>query len=221
MVRARRGERHAYQPIVSQLCKTCDPVEVAKALFRLYPFASLYIADLDAIQQREKHLSEVAAIRRALPAVEIWIDAGVASIEDCQPWLDIGVRCVVGSESQHTADSTAWLIDLLGREQAVLSLDHSTAGQAGPKALFEDTDHWPARIIGMTLGKVGSYEGPDWATLQQLRHRVPDKKIYAAGGIRNFADIERLTAMGIAGALLASALHDGKITSEELAKLGK
>jgi len=221
VVRAKRGERHAYQPIVSKLCHTADPIDIAQNLSQLYPFKSLYIADLDAIQRRGTHAADVEAIRRHLPQVEIWVDAGVATMEQCRPWLDMGVLCVIGSESQHSMDSAMKLLDEIGDDRAILSLDFSNGGPAGPADLFLNASHWPLRIIGMTLGRVGSYSGPDLEILEQLRSKAPDRKIYAAGGVRNFADIQHLAAMNIDGALIASALHDGILTAEHLTHLSE
>lgn len=216
-MRARRGERHAYKPIASSLCHTSDPVAVAQALCKLYPFATLYIADLDAIQRRGSHLPTVAALRTALPDVEIWIDAGIAGIEDCRAWLELGVQCVVGSESQRDAASAYRLIDHLGPDQAVLSLDSIHGQNRGPAELFMKPSCWPQRVIAMTLARVGSNEGPDLESLCSLL--THGRKVYAAGGIRNLSDLERLNEMGVAGALLASALHDGNVNSRQLALL--
>lgn len=222
VVRAQRGERHAYRPITSKLCTTAsDPVGMAQALVRLYSFTSLYIADLDAIQRCGTHVDVVAAIRRALPAVDIWVDAGIADIDDCRPWIEIGVRCVVGSESQLDTNHAIRLIEQLGDEHAILSLDDAHGQFKGPVGLFENIGSWPQRVINMTLGRVGSYEGPDIEKLQQLQDQAQDRRIYAAGGVRDIADIERLASLGIAGALLASALHDEKITPEQLERLDK
>ena len=219
VVRAKRGERHAYRPIASSLCDSSDPVAVAHALFELYPFNILYIADLDAIQRRGNHLETVAALRMALPETDIWIDAGIATVADCRPWLALGLRCVLGSESQSDAAATRQLIEQVGPQQLVLSLDFAEGRPKGPAALFDETQHWPDRVIAMTLARVGSYEGPDFDLLQNLLHRAPGRSIYAAGGVRDGDDLQALKAMGMAGALLASALHDRKLTFDQIAKL--
>ena len=41
-------------------------------------------------------------------------------------------------------------------------------------------------------------------------------EVYAAGGVRDAADLRALAAAGIAGALVASSLHNGRITAEDL-----
>ena len=39
----------------------------------------------------------------------------------------------------------------------------------------------------------------------------PATRLYAAGGVRGWADVETLRRLGVAGALVASAIHDGAL----------
>lgn len=216
MVRAQRGERDRYQPISSSLCASSDPLQVAAALLEVYPFSTLYIADLDAIRHVGHHLQTVAALRAAFPRLELWVDAGFSRADDCKPWQTLEVSCVVGSESQPDADSALRLIEHLGRERAILSLDSLNGEFRGPPALLQNPGHWPERIIAMTLSRVGSHSGPDLELLRNLIDRNSNSKIYAAGGVRHGQDLQTLAGMGVAGALIASALHDGHIKAGDL-----
>jgi phosphoribosylformimino-5-aminoimidazole carboxamide ribotide isomerase len=55
VVHARKGQRSHYLPLQSSLCQGTQPETVVGALLDLYPFRTLYIADLDAIQRRGSH----------------------------------------------------------------------------------------------------------------------------------------------------------------------
>jgi uncharacterized protein related to proFAR isomerase len=44
-------------------------------------------------------------------------------------------------------------------------------------------------------------------------------EIIAGGGVRGFDDLRRLQASGVGGVLVASILHDGGITVQQLAEL--
>lgn len=221
VVRARRGEREAYRPIVSSLCDGSAPAEVARALSAFYSFKTLYIADLDAIQRRGSQLAAVASIQAALPGIDIWVDAGASSAAEFAPWQALGVRCVIGSENQSDAAQVLQLVDRLGPQQAVLSLDFAQGTASGPAALFETACDWPERVIAMTLGRVGSYQGPDCERLRQIQALAPHCRIHAAGGVRDADDLETLRAMNLAGALLASALHDRRISPQQFARYGQ
>jgi phosphoribosylformimino-5-aminoimidazole carboxamide ribotide isomerase len=54
--------------------------------------------------------------------------------------------------------------------------------------------------------------------LQALNQsRGSPSKLYAAGGIRNIADCEQLRQEKVSGVLVATALHSGAISSEDIA----
>lgn len=219
VVRAQRGERDRYQPISSSLCTSSDPLQVARALLEVYPFRSLYIADLDAIRQRGNHLQTVAMLRSAFPQLEIWLDAGLGDIASCLPWQALDIACVIGSESQPDMDSVLRLIGHLGHDRAILSLDSLNGQFRGPAALLENPALWPERIIAMNLARIGSHDGPDIDLLHHLQQQSGGRKVYAAGGMRHGADLQTLADLSVAGALIASALHDGHITASDLTRL--
>lgn len=68
----------------------------------------------------------------------------------------------------------------------------------------------------MTLARVGAFAGPDLALLSAVARRAPGREIYAAGGLRDARDLEALARIGVAGALVASALHDGRLSRDDL-----
>ena len=69
----------------------------------------------------------------------------------------------------------------------------------------------------MTLAKIGGGAGPDLARLAQIKARAGSREVYAAGGLRGAEDLAALAGLGIAGALIATALHEGRIGARELA----
>lgn len=204
MVHARRGERAAYRPIETPLSPSADPLEVAAGLLALARFRTLYIADLDAIRGTGDNGAAVAALRARFPVLDVWVDAGGRSGQ--------GTADVVGTEM--FADLATARAALSGA--AILSLDHDANGPLGP--LHDEPELWPERVIVMTLARVGAGQGPDLNRLAQVLDKAGGRRVYAAGGVSAPADLDRLEAMGVAGVLLASALHDGRIGAETLAR---
>ena len=209
VVRARRGERSSYAPIETPLAKGSAPESVARGLLDAWPAAILYIADLDAIMDgAAPDLDALEAVAAACPGVALWVDAGFAESGGVETFLASGLgRPVIGSESQ----TDAGLVKRLGH-RAVFSLDTRGAERLGPAALHDDPSLWPPEVIAMTLAQVGAGAGPDLAALSDLRARAPDRRLYAAGGVRGPDDLRALKAAGLAGALVASALHDGTLS---------
>ena len=79
VVRAVRGNRQAYLPIVSQLCASSDPLTVAKILCDHCATHQLYVADLDALLGRPAHVAVLRSLLEGLPELELWLDAGFSS----------------------------------------------------------------------------------------------------------------------------------------------
>ncbi|HXT06779.1 MAG TPA: HisA/HisF-related TIM barrel protein [Roseiarcus sp.] len=204
VVRAKMGDRDAYRPIESPLSATADPVDVTRGLMRLGRFPTLYIADLDAIRGRGDNFAALARLRQAFADVELWIDNGAATSAMVEATQRYGVA-VLGSESQSDATLVA------SRADALLSLDFRGEAFQGPPELLSQPKLWPNRVIVMTLHRIGGATGPDLERLAAIRARAGGRRIYAAGGVRDAADLAALKAVGAAGVLAASALHDGRI----------
>jgi len=120
---------------------------------------------------------------------------------------------VLGSESQRDERTVAALKD---DPRVILSLDFRGNEFVGPPALLRQPDLWPARAIVMTLARVGSGAGPDLENYRRIREGARGPAIYLAGGLRNRADLAAVAAEGAAGILVASAIHDGAITSADI-----
>ena len=217
VVRARMGDRASYRPIETPLSPTSDPVDVVRGLLALHAFSALYIADLDAILGDGDNLPALRSIRTAFPTLRMWIDNGAADAEALDRLMqsDLGVP-VIGSESQRDAEPIS---QHANSTRVILSLDFRGDAFQGPEKILSEPKLWPRRVIVMTLGRVGSGAGPDLARLAGIRRIAKSRLIYAAGGVRNVADLAALNAAGAAGALIASALHDGRIGKGDLEAL--
>jgi phosphoribosylformimino-5-aminoimidazole carboxamide ribotide isomerase len=220
-VQARAGDRANYAPLSSPLVASPEPATALAGLTSLHPFRAFYVADLDAIERGEPNIASIAAMAAAAPAAELWLDAGVASEAAVRAARGWGAgRVVIGSESQAPGD-----LDLAVRlEQAgvpvALSLDFHGETFAGPPALWSDPTLWPDTLIVMTLARVGTGRGPDLDRLLDVKRRAGARRVFAAGGVRGPDDLAALAAAGVAGALIATALHEGRIGATDLARLG-
>ena len=91
-------------------------------------------------------------------------------------------------------------------------------GYQGPLELLANTHYWPQDVIVMLLANVGTNQGVNQALLTEVINRANHFNVYAAGGIRDIADLIMLKEMGLCGALVATALHHQQISSEALEK---
>lgn len=215
VVRAVRGQRSAYRPVVSALCDGSDPATVARALCDYAGADTLYVADLDALTGGEVQLAVLTRLLAALPDVSLWLDAGfadAAAFARLRAALGGGgarVTPVFASEALATTDAAR--LALADAGGAILSLDRRGGELLDRAGCWADPALWPKRVIVMTLDRVGSFEGPDVAMLRECARRAPRVRLIGAGGIRDEDDLRAAEATGAEAWLTASALHDGRI----------
>ena len=213
VVHARMGRRELYRPIRTPLARTSLPVDVVGGIISIYPFATVYIADLDAIEGSGNNRASIVDLKEAFPQVRFWVDSGIADRKTAARWLPLGIDLVLGSETQTDISTVS---HFSGDSRFVLSLDFREGAFQGPSTLLMHADRWPARVIVMTLDRVGSQSGPDLERLRAVKAAAKDRAIYAAGGVRGADDLQSLMNAGITGALVASALHNGQITAADI-----
>ena len=229
VVHAKFGLRSQYQPIQSTLCNGSAPLIIVAALLELYPFQTLYIADLDAILGVGHHAELIAQIAESFPQLTLWIDSGIRQVNarglnqskqyPSNLHQSNRIKPVVGSENiANLQDYRA--ISYACESQHILSLDYSATSAMGISALHSSARFWPDDTICMTLNAVGSTQGVDNERLSALiklnQARKKPSRLYAAGGVRDIDDIQQLNKLGITGVLIATALHSGKLSQADL-----
>lgn len=209
VVHAVRGERARYAPVRSRLCEGAAPLTVARALLAHSGAATLYVADLDALQGGAPQWPVVAALRAALPGVAIWLDAAFTTPAAVQAAQAQGVVPVIASEALPHAAAAAALLPAPRAEGVILSLDRRAGLALDAAGLWHHPACWPRTVIAMTLDRVGAETGPDLTTLAALRAQAPDVRWVGAGGLRHTGDAAQARAAQAHGWLVASALHAG------------
>jgi len=226
VVQAIRGEREKYRPLQSVLVSTPEPLSVARALQEETGCRSFYIADLNAIQGRGDHRAVIRELAERLTA-DLWVDAGIADAASALDILEDGAgRVIVGSETLASVDTLRSIRAALPPERLLFSLDIQQGhvlsrspilSSLDPSGVLDllTRDGWPEVII-LTLDRVGTGGGPDWALLSSARRRFPSLLLIAGGGVRTPGDLQAAASLGVRGVLVASALHRGWITRDDL-----
>jgi phosphoribosylformimino-5-aminoimidazole carboxamide ribotide isomerase len=225
IVRGIAGRRHEYRPIVSTLVDSADPLAVAEAIRGRFGFDEFYLADLDAIQSGRPALDLYEQLQQA--GFRLWIDAGIRTSRDDVLASLIAAETasiVVGLESIDGPDQLQQIVQRAGVERTVFSLDMKAGRPLGRTELWHSDDPWTIavraitalgvrRLIVLDLAKVGMSAGVGTQDLcKRLRQANPDVQISAGGGVRDIDDVRRLEENGVDYVLVASALHDGRIT---------
>lgn len=211
-VRAVAGDRANYRALETPLAASADPVDVARGYLSLHAFRTLYVADLDGIEGRGANRDMVMRVASASYGVDLWVDDGSGLADRSLPRTPvIGTESIASVRPIKDAEFNGY--------PCVLSLDFRGDVYQGPPELLEDSSLWPERVIVMTLGRVGMNAGPDLDRVRDIVRRARGRRVYAAGGVRGRDDLVSLHEAGAAGALVATALHEGKIKAGDLREI--
>jgi phosphoribosylformimino-5-aminoimidazole carboxamide ribotide isomerase len=231
VVRGVAGQRESYRPIQSGLTKSTAPVDVVEALLEAFPLKVFYLADLDAIGGGEPNWKAYGQIVERVE--ELWIDAGVSTPAAARRLAEFSTgecrlsRIIVGLESLTRAEDLKSTFDQLDPEKAVFSLDLKQGRPftaidawraAPPMAIAERAlDAGYRQMIVLDLAGVGTGQGVPAADLcRQIKAAHPHVQLTSGGGVRHLDDLRHLAQAGCGAALVASALHDGRLTRSDL-----
>lgn len=224
VVRAIGGRRGNYRPLTSQLTNSTDPLTVAEAIRAKLGFSDFYVADLDSIDRTGAGLTEDDYRRFRDSGLSLWLDAGIRDSADAVRLADQVAHIVVGSETISGLSAWREIVDRLGPDRAVFSLDlrdrqslscPGAWNTADPRAIGEQVvDAGCKRLIVLDVAHVGLGRGIGTENLcQEILRQHPGLAVITGGGIRDGSDLRRLQAIGLAGVLVATALHDGSLKS--------
>jgi HisA/HisF family protein len=219
VVHARRGQRADYAPLRSPLVDGCEPVPVARALCAACRTRSLYVADLDALAGEPVDVATLAALAAL---AEPWVDAGATTPERAAALARAGVaRNVVGTESlgpdvpgepAAVAPVPPLVLSVDLRDGRLISASPELAGRDPAAAAPLVSALGVRELLVIDLARVGSGAGPPVHAVAQLAAALPGLAIYAGGGVRDDQDLRALESAGATGALVATALHEGRVT---------
>ena len=226
-VHAVRGRRREYKPLKSVLTDSSRTLNVAQA-FNAAGFSELYVADLDAITGKGENLDEITQIIRET-GLQVMVDSGTSKLTHAKTLLKHNIaKVIIGTETLTDLCFVKKAIECLGTEKIVVSLDMKAGQVLGKfdaarsltpvKLAKEFVDVGVEELIVLDLARVGSGEGVDISLLKKIvRNRKV--KVLVGGGIRGIEDLKILKSVGVDGVLLATCLHSGRVSPQDLKRL--
>jgi len=209
VVRGVRGERDRYRPIAeySRIVRTSAPVDV---ISEIRP-KETYIADLDRIMGLGDNLKIIKALSGITRTMA---DIGVSDVEGFAVAAGAAHNAVLGTETAPLAvmeqcQGPGTIVSLDMRQGKVMCRD--PAFNLKPLAAIKLLNGLElGAVILLDVGRVGSGEGIDAGLITRAaslcRHAV-----IVGGGARDPSDLDLLEKCGASGAIVASAVHDGRI----------
>ena len=216
---AKRGARAKYQPIhlYSSIVSTSEPMQVIE---EIRP-AAVYIADLNRLMGTGSNREILDELRHKYRAMWMALDYGIKSIEDVGDIIEMADSIILGTETASLdlirevsakysavhAPSITVSIDLFNKE--VQTTDRRM--RMDPLSLIMELNSYPIHdIIILELDRVGTGVGVDFDFLARAVESS-EHDILCGGGVRSCEDLYKMEDMGIKGALVATAIHNGAI----------
>ena len=223
VVHAKRGEREKYVPIhrFSSIVTSSDPACVIETIKP----KEVYIADLNRLMSTGNNRPILKDLRTRNRDLRIMLDYGVKGMEDLKEAVDAEMadKFVLGTETisfelleeaskSDIITDICISLDLFNNE--VLTSD--TRMKIDPLQLIKELNKFPVRdVIVLELNRVGTKSGIDFEFLARAVE-LSEHDILCGGGVRNCEDVDKMAAIGVKGALVATAVHDGGIPSFEV-----
>ncbi len=147
---------------------------------------------------------------------------------DASLLVQLGIEGIIaGLETMQSPAALLDLVQQIGPDKTIFSLDLQdgipiSSGNEWknyqPMQIAEKLNQLGiSQVILLDLARVGMGTGTGTEDLcRQISEQYPNFRLIAGGGIRSLAQLEDLRQKGVAGVLIASALHDGLLTASDL-----
>ncbi|WP_167848795.1 HisA/HisF-related TIM barrel protein [Methanolobus halotolerans] len=215
VVHAQGGNRHEYKPIhySSSICDSSDPIKIVRTIKP----QEVYIADLNLLEgigKREKNFEIIEQVARKSKTM---IDPGITSLSETYDILEIAQTVVLGTETASfdtirevaAAHPGRVVVSIDKKHGKILSKDPDMPSD--PFEIVEMLNEFDLQdIIILDLDRVGTSSGVDSQFLSKIVS-MSNHSVLLGGGVRNTEDIETLEKIGLKGAIVATALHNGSI----------
>lgn len=223
-VRLTKGD-YAEKKIYSE-----HPLEVAYR-FEGAGLQYLHLVDLDGA--KEQHIVNWKVLEKIAAKTSLKIDfgGGVKSDNDIRIAFESGASQVTGGSIAAKDKETfkRWIAEY-GSEQIILGADVKdekicVAGwqeDTGINLFDFVTDyqqHGIKYVICTDISKDGMLEGSSLELYKKIKKKFPKIKLIASGGVSSIGELEKLTEMGIYGAIIGKAIYEGRIKLNEIANL--
>ena len=201
-----------------------DPLDAAK-LLESKGAELIHLIDLDAALGSGQNLDIVKKILKNV-RVKVQIGGGIRTLEKAETLLKLGAfRVIFGTAAVQNPALVGEATSRNGSERIAVAVDEKEG-----KASFHG---WKDRsdvdcldlartleqmkvgaIIFTTTSVDGTLKGPQVEKIEKLVEtvRIP---IIASGGIRGLNDLAMLARVGVEGAIVGTALYEGRFTFEQ------
>lgn len=200
-----------------------NPIDALKFWMEIEGISRLHFVDLDGAwgSKKNKGLLE-RMIKIAKDDIKIQIGGGIRTIKAAIELIQLGAdRVIIGTMTIKYPDKIKELAQLIGSEHLIVALDYKN-NKISTHGWTYQTDKSPF-IFGKEIAKLGAgyilfsaieadgaFTGPDFLNIEKMVNSI-SIPLYAAGGIRNENDLDKLNEIGVHGVVVGRAFYEGKL----------
>ncbi len=204
-----------------------NPIEIAKK-WEQNGADMLHIVDLDATLGMGSNLSIIKQIIENV-SIPVEVAGGLRDESIVMDTAQISTRVVLGTLAFKDKITLKKLLDNLGPEKIVISVDHKDGEivihgwqkRTGIKlidAIKDFLDMGFSEFLLTNVNRDGTLEGPDLKFLEQAC-KLKNANVIASGGISNIKDVQDVKEKNSFGVILGKALYENKISIQEAKKV--
>jgi phosphoribosylformimino-5-aminoimidazole carboxamide ribotide isomerase len=208
-----------------------DPVALARQ-YRELGARWLHVVDLDGAKRGEPVNLPLVRRMQESAGILVQLGGGIRTRANLEQALDVAERAVIGSLAVSDPELvTSWLAEI-GPERLTLALDVrlgpdgtpliATHGwtRASTLTLAAAIESYSAsglrHVLCTDIDRDGALSGPNVALYRDCVTRWPAIAFQASGGVRDAADLDALTAAGVAATVSGKALLEGRLQPKEI-----
>lgn len=202
-----------------------DPTEMARH-WESHGAQRLHVVDLDGARDGIRANANVIARLIAGVSVPVQVGGGVRSLETARELLEQGAdRVVVGTRAVEEPDALTDWIHVLGADHLVVGVD-ARDGKLATRGWMNPTDLGVVefcerleglgvrRVIYTDVGRDGLLSGPNVETTREIA-RTTRLAVIGSGGVSSVEHLKALSAAGAEGAIVGTALYEGRLSLKE------
>lgn len=207
-----------------------SPIDQAK-VYEEHNFSWIHIVDLSGSKDGKSSTKKIIEEIKQTTNLKIEFGGGIRSRKNVKELLAIGIdRVILGSLPITNRNEFEFIANEYEKEKLVIATDVLNESVL-IKGWKEDSkinlfDHLTYCIsLGLDYFLItdvnldGMLTGPNLDLYARLKHKFPEVKIIASGGVSCYDDLIRLKDADLYAAVVGKAIYEGKINLEELSKI--
>jgi phosphoribosylformimino-5-aminoimidazole carboxamide ribotide isomerase len=192
----------------------------------------IHLVDLDAALGRGENTDIILKMIRKI-SVKVQLGGGLKTYEKAEQMLKSGIfRVIFGTNLLFNTEVIQDIVDRFGSERVSVAMDikngkimfdgwkRSANVELIGLAKYAEDKLKVGSIIFTSVNRDGALKGPSIKYAKKILNNVKIP-IFVSGGISSLSDLKKLKEMGISGAIVGTALYEGRFSLKDAVKVAE